>query len=160
HAPPGGRRRRAPAGRVRRLAPPSRPGGRAPRSAGRALARVRGRHGPALRRLRGLGPLQLRRRRDEPPRRVRLRRVGASAAVRLGGITYATNADGFRDRTYPRAKPPGTFRVVVLGDSITLGWGVALEESFPKRLEQRLGPSVQVLSLGVAGYNPYTEAQL
>ena len=110
--------------------------------------------------LRLLEPHDLRALHELRPDRPWLYGMQPNAAVRVGGITYATNADGFRDRTYPRAKPPGTFRVVVLGDSITLGWGVALEESFPKRLEQRLGPSVQVLSLGVAGYNPYTEAQL
>jgi len=110
--------------------------------------------------LRLLEPHDLRALHELRPDRPWLYGMQPNAAVRVGGITYATNADGFRDRTYPRATPPGTFRIVVLGDSITLGWGVALEESFPKRLEQRLGPSVQVLSLGVAGYNPYTEAQL
>jgi lysophospholipase L1-like esterase len=110
--------------------------------------------------LRLLEPHDLRALHELRPDRPWLYGMQPNAAVRVGGITYATNADGFRDRTYPRATPPGTFRIVVLGDSIALGWGVALEESFPKRLEQRLGPSVQVLSLGVAGYNPYTEAQL
>lgn len=80
-------------------------------------------------------------------------------------VVYAVNADGFRDRSYARPKPEGTFRVVVLGDSLTFGYGVALEATFAKLLEARLqtisgGPSYEVLNLGVSGYNPYTELAL
>jgi len=110
--------------------------------------------------LRLLGPHDLRALHQLRPDRPWLYGMRANARVRVGGVAYATNADGFRDRAYPREKAPGTFRVVVLGDSIALGWGVALEDSFPKRLERRLGPGVEVLDLGVAGYNAYTEARL
>jgi len=82
-----------------------------------------------------------------------------------GGVRYAANADGFRDRAYARPKPPGTFRIVVLGCSMAFGYGVALEETFPKVLEARLAAlapreHVEVLNLSVSGYNPYTEAAL
>jgi lysophospholipase L1-like esterase len=88
------------------------------------------------------------------------------ASVRLppaGAIEYAVNADGFRDRQYARHKPAGTFRIVVLGDSIAFGHRVNLEEIFAKVLEQRLAaavppPAFEVLDLGVSGYNPYNEA--
>jgi lysophospholipase L1-like esterase len=81
------------------------------------------------------------------------------------GVSYRINADGFRDGPYARRKPPGTFRIVVLGDSVAFGFGVQAEETFPKQLEQllrvRLAPAdVEVLNLGVNGYNPYTEAML
>jgi lysophospholipase L1-like esterase len=82
-----------------------------------------------------------------------------------GGVHYAVNADGFRDRRYARPKPPGTFRIVVLGHSIAFGWGVAQEATYPKQLEARFlafapAARVEVPNLGVSGYNPYTEAAL
>jgi lysophospholipase L1-like esterase len=83
--------------------------------------------------------------------------------VVAGGIRYAANADGFRDRLYARPKRPGTFRIVVLGDSVAFGWGVPAEDTFPKVLEAslaHLAPGIEVLNLGVTGYNPYTEAAL
>jgi lysophospholipase L1-like esterase len=93
-------------------------------------------------------------------------RPGAEGRVRhTGDVRYAINADGFRDQLRPQAKPPGTFRIVVMGDSIAFGYGVSLEHSFAKRLEQGLtarapAQPIEVLSLGVNGYNPYTEAAL
>ncbi len=40
------------------------------------------------------------------------------------------NAHGFRDRTRPLVKSSGTFRVLVLGDSMTESVQVNLEETF------------------------------
>jgi lysophospholipase L1-like esterase len=81
------------------------------------------------------------------------------------GARYTINADGFRDHPYARPKPAGTFRIVVLGQSVAFGFGVPLEDTFPKLLERRLAivaPEVriEVLNLGVIGYNAYTEAAL
>jgi len=81
------------------------------------------------------------------------------------GVRYATNHEGFRDRAWPRVKPADAFRIAVIGDSVTFGYGVALEQTFAKRLEERLrsdaaGPPFEVMNLGVSGYNPYTEAEL
>ncbi len=97
-------------------------------------------------------------------------RPGAERTLRISGDTvYRINEDGFRDRVYVRPKPEGVFRVLVLGDSVAFGFGVEERESFPKRMEEQLaealaGPTalrVEVLNLGVSGYNPYTElAQL
>lgn len=82
-----------------------------------------------------------------------------------GDVPYRTNADGFRDRDYPREKAPGTFRIVILGHSTTLGWGVAVEDTFVEQLEARLaqalpGTRVEVINFAVSGYNPYVETQL
>lgn len=82
-----------------------------------------------------------------------------------GGIEYRINSEGFRDREFSRAKAPGAFRIVALGDSLTFGYGVALEDTWPKRVEAHLGaartvPPIEVLDLGVSGYNPYVEAAL
>jgi hypothetical protein len=48
------------------------------------------------------------------------------------------NTDGLRDRDRPRDKPPGTARILTLGDSITAAFQVPLEETFQKVLEERL----------------------
>ena len=81
------------------------------------------------------------------------------------GVRYTVNADGFRDRAYARPKPAGTFRIVVLGQSVAFGYGVPLDDTFPKLLEARLatlapGVRIEILNLSVIGYNPYTEAAL
>ncbi len=80
-----------------------------------------------------------------------------------GEIPYRINADGFRDRLYARPKPPGVYRVVVIGDSIAFGYGVEQEQGFTERLEAllaELAPEarVEVLNMGIGGYNPYLEA--
>lgn len=81
------------------------------------------------------------------------------------GIVYEVNAAGFRDRGHARDKPAGTFRIAVIGDSLSFGYGVALEQTFARRLESRLAaipgtPRFEVLNLGVSGYNPYAESEL
>ncbi|GMV92975.1 MAG: hypothetical protein AMXMBFR82_27530 [Candidatus Hydrogenedentota bacterium] len=59
-------------------------------------------------------------------------------------------------------KEPDEFRVVALGDSLTMGWGVAYEDSYPHILEELLseqmpGRKVTVINAGVAGYGPWQE---
>jgi lysophospholipase L1-like esterase len=81
---------------------------------------------------------------------------------RANPVEYAVNADGFRDPSRAREKPAGTLRLLVLGDSVTFGFGVAREDTFPAQLELRLArrAPAEVLNFGVGGYNPYTEAAL
>lgn len=80
----------------------------------------------------------------------------ARGAVRI-------NSHGFRDREFPVAKPPGTFRIVVLGDSIVWGHRLPLEDTFAKQLEGLLnarpgpGPTYEVLNFGVSGYSARQE---
>jgi len=75
----------------------------------------------------------------------------------------SSNSLGYRDREHARAKPAGTYRIVVLGDSIAAGYGVArTEEVFPARLEARLrrrGLPVEVLNFAVSGYNTEQEVE-
>jgi len=80
-------------------------------------------------------------------------------------IDYVINADGWRGRRYSRSKPAGAFRILVIGDSVAFGYGVAAEAAFPAQLErlaaQRAPEArIEVLNLGVGGYNPYNEAAL
>jgi len=75
----------------------------------------------------------------------------------------ASNGEGFRDREHAVAKPPGAFRIVVLGDSIAAGLTVErFEDIFPPRLErllQQRGLPAEVISLAVSGYNTQQEVE-
>jgi lysophospholipase L1-like esterase len=78
------------------------------------------------------------------------------------GTIWSTNALGMRDRAYETAKPPRTYRIAFVGDSIGAGWGVNDGEGFEPRLEGRLdersraagGPAVEVLNFAVPGHGP------
>ena len=90
---------------------------------------------------------------------------GARRTDRANGIDYAINADGFRDLDRARTREPGTFRILVLGDSVSFGYGVAFDATFARQAEAKLrarsgAPRFEVLNVGVSGYNPYTEAEL
>src|SRR5262245_17353869 len=52
-------------------------------------------------------------------------------------FTVKINSMGFRDREVT-PKAAGKRRVVVIGDSFVYGWGVQIEQSWPKRLEAEL----------------------
>ena len=81
----------------------------------------------------------------------------------FAGVRVRINSLGFRDhREYSTEKPPGTFRILVIGDSVTFGHGATFETTYPFLLEQRLKqwrPEVgwQVWNLGVPGYNTRQE---
>ena len=81
--------------------------------------------------------------------------------VRLMGVMLRTNADGFRDDEVPVARDDRR-RIVFLGDSLTLGWGVEKEDTFEHRLETMLGAQAptDVLNLGVGNYNTTQEVGL
>lgn len=74
----------------------------------------------------------------------------------VDGVVNQFNADGFRDRTYPRAKAEGVTRIVVLGDSVTYGLGVAADQAYPKVVERSLHELStrrwEVLNFGIPGY--------
>lgn len=71
------------------------------------------------------------------------------------------NDDSLRDVERPVAKPQGTFRILMLGDSLTEAEQVSLEETFAKRLERELtqsrGHTVDVINAGLAAASPTTE---
>jgi hypothetical protein len=56
----------------------------------------------------------------------------------LMGSPVSINSHGHRDREYSEAKPPDTYRIVMLGDSTTFGWGVPAEQTVAKILESEL----------------------
>lgn len=66
------------------------------------------------------------------------------------------NGDGLRDRPHPVEKPPRVRRVVFLGDSVTLGDGLAPDQSYPRRLQARLdgeGRAVEVFNVALWGWS-------
>jgi lysophospholipase L1-like esterase len=94
---------------------------------------------------------------------VRGQRLASNYDGWFAGVPAHTNSLGFRDtREYSLAKTPGTFRILVLGDSVTFGHGALYETSYPYLVEQRLRewrPEVkwEVWNLGVPGYDTAQE---
>ena len=73
-----------------------------------------------------------------------------------GQLHDQLNAFGFRGEGHARAKPPGTFRVVCLGDSCTFGFRAAAQDAYPARLQKLFDarggtPRVEVINGGVPG---------
>ena len=72
-----------------------------------------------------------------------------------GRVRVAMNRFAMRDRAdLQEQKTPGERRVLCLGDSITMAWGVPEEFGWPRRLEASLRetrPSLQVVNAGAAG---------
>lgn len=72
----------------------------------------------------------------------------------------SVNRWGMRDKDYAHTPPPGTTRMVMLGASTVMGWGVADGETFESLTEDRLnrennsGRKYEILNFGVQGYQP------
>lgn len=78
---------------------------------------------------------------------------------------FVLNSRGFRTDEYTEAKPPGVFRVIVLGDSFTFdSYGVPIEQMWHQVLEhvlaERTGHPVEVLSLSAPAVGPRFELRL
>ena len=70
------------------------------------------------------------------------------------------NADGVRDRMHPLSKPEGVFRLMFLGDSVTLGAGIKPQEAYPQVLQARFddeGRPVEVFNLALWGWSTRQE---
>jgi lysophospholipase L1-like esterase len=69
---------------------------------------------------------------------------------------------GLRDREFSLTKPDGVFRIVAIGDSVTVSRHIMRSQTWPKQLEALLNeyappdaPTFEVLNLGVIGYNAH-----
>ena len=72
------------------------------------------------------------------------------------------NSLGLRDREFSPERTK-TFRIAAIGDSFTYGWGVEIEQTWPKLLEQNLrqtGADVEVINMGKPGAGPPFYAEL
>lgn len=69
---------------------------------------------------------------------------------------FVTNSLGLRYPELPAEKPPGSTRIIMLGDSFTEGVGVEAHETFGVYLEQALGAGgrVQFVNGGLGGEGP------
>jgi lysophospholipase L1-like esterase len=66
------------------------------------------------------------------------------------------NAAGMRDTEHPIAKPPGTYRIALLGDSTTEGLQVPLDATYGAQLENLFhtrGLRTEVINFGCSGYS-------
>ncbi len=79
------------------------------------------------------------------------------------GIEGRANSRGHRDREIDSKRPAGVVRILVLGDSFTVGANVTQEQAYPEVLEmlliERLGNKVEVVNTGVGGWNPFQYSQ-
>jgi hypothetical protein len=80
----------------------------------------------------------------------------AGASMVLEGAKVALNAHGYRGRELRPRRPAGSRRVLVIGDSIAFGLGVADDETFAHLLDARTN-GFEVANLGVMGYGPEQE---
>ena len=77
---------------------------------------------------------------------------------RLSG-TLATNELGFRDATY---KQNADYKILLLGDSVSWGDGVDMQQSYPFLLEEMLnknypGKIFEIINTGVPGYSTFQQ---
>jgi len=72
-------------------------------------------------------------------------------------MPFLVNSNSLRDYDREISQGNDTYRVAVYGDSLTMGIGVKMEETFPKILENKLNQRseipIQVFNFGVNGYN-------
>jgi lysophospholipase L1-like esterase len=78
------------------------------------------------------------------------------AKGRFGQAEYVINSRGLRDVEHAPAAAPGETRVLLLGDSFTEGFSVALEDGVARALERDLrrdGCPAEVVNGGTVGYS-------
>ncbi len=85
-----------------------------------------------------------------------------STSGTLYKVPVRINSYGLRGPEISTDKSPGTYRVAVLGDSATFGYGATEDVIFPsvlqEKLTQKLEQPVEVLNFGVAGYSTSQES--
>lgn len=82
----------------------------------------------------------------------------------LMGVDVEINSQGLRDYEYLFEKRPGTYRIMMLGDSTTFGWGVPLKDTAAKILERKLNngrttgnKKFEVINAGIGNYDTVQE---
>jgi len=77
----------------------------------------------------------------------------------IGKVTYSFNSSGFRDVDHVVENAPGVKRIVVVGDSVTEGYGVKLESVFSYILQSQLS-NHDVINIAAGGLNTPQEIHL
>ena len=79
------------------------------------------------------------------------------------GIPANANSQGHRDDEVAVKKDPGTYRILMLGESFTLGAGVRQEEAYPQVLEkvinERSPLRIEIINAAVDEWDPFQYAQ-
>lgn len=87
--------------------------------------------------------------------------AGKKVVWRLEGYSDENlSSQGLRDTEHNVAKPAGTYRIALLGDSATEGMQVPLQDTYGKQLERMLnkagkipGKTVEVINFGCSSYS-------
>jgi HEAT repeat protein/lysophospholipase L1-like esterase len=101
--------------------------------------------------------------RHEPlPEASRLVLLGPDRLTQLGSRDepwppgeHPFNGDGIRDRVHAVEKPARTWRLVILGDSVTFGHRLKPEDAYPQVLQRKLdarGVRVEVFNVALPGW--------
>jgi lysophospholipase L1-like esterase len=79
----------------------------------------------------------------------------------LMGVDVSINSDGFRDEEYSVERNQ-SYRIAVLGDSLTFGWGVEKEDTFEVLLEEMLSETrpTEMINFGHGNYNTQQQVNL
>lgn len=77
-------------------------------------------------------------------------------------VPIRTNSLGLRSPEIAQAKAPDTYRILVLGDSVTFGWSLRGEDTYASQLASLLATlrpnqRVEVVNAGVSGYGTWQE---
>jgi hypothetical protein len=80
-----------------------------------------------------------------------------SATAHLMGVDVSINALGHRGPELGPRKP-GTRRVMVLGNSVTMGWGVAFDDVFTSIVARQVG--LEIANTAVGNHNTHQERVL
>ncbi len=91
-----------------------------------------------------------------------------SSSAHLMGVDVSLNSLGDRGPELKDPKDPNRKRVLVLGSSITLGWGVPFEKTFTARTEELLNTnkpfgsavSFEFVNAGIGNYNTHFQYAL
>jgi lysophospholipase L1-like esterase len=75
-------------------------------------------------------------------------------------VTLRSNSAGFRTPEVRGRKEKDVYRIIMLGDSTTFGWGVNQEESYSRILEKKLNlhskkRRYEVVNFGIPGYTSF-----
>ena len=90
-------------------------------------------------------------------------------SVKLNPSNIIVNSAGYRGEEYSKVKENGIYRIIILGDSSTFGWGVNISDTFPKILEDMLNKSpkfnnrinmYEVINLALPGYDTRCEYEI
>jgi arylsulfatase A len=89
-------------------------------------------------------------------------RLRPRASDTYRGIVYAVNSKGVRGPELPyERRDASAKRILYLGDSVTAGFGLPVEQSYPYMVEaiaERRGLSIETVNAGVDGYSPWQYA--